>query len=229
MKALCLLLAALSQHPAPDETLDRIVAVVGTRPILASQIDEEMVQAQAQGQPLPADSAGRMAMRRQILDRLIELEILVQQAQRDTSIKVTDQEVLDQVEQTYQNVRKQFSSENDFRDQIRQARFGSVEEWRRWLGDEQRRQLYAQRLIEAQRQKGKLRPIPPTDAQMREFWEQNKDQQPKRPATVSFRQIVLKPTPDSAARQRALQLAESLVVELRHGADFAAAAKRFSG
>jgi peptidyl-prolyl cis-trans isomerase SurA len=215
---------------AHAQTLDRIVAIVGTRPVLASQIEEEMVQQQAQGQTLPTDSAGLAAMRRQVLDRLVELEILVQQAERDTSIKVTDQEVLDQVEQTYQNVRKQFTSENDFRDQIRQARFGSVEEWRRWLADEQRRQLYAQRLIEAQRQKGKLRPIPPTDAQMREFWEQNKEQQPKRPATISFRQIVIKPVADSASRQRALQLAESLVVALRHpGADFAAAAKRFSG
>ncbi len=230
MKALLVLLVACAVTAAASaQTLDRIVAVVGTRPILASQIEEEMVQQQAQGQTLPTDSAALATLRRQILDRLIELEILVQQAERDTSIKVTDQEVLDQVEQTYQNVRKQFSSENDFRDQIRQARFGSVEEWRRWLADEQRRQLYAQRLIEAQRQKGKLRPIPPTDAQMREFWEQNKDQQPKRPATVSFRQIVLKPVPDSAARLRALQLAESLVVQLRHGGDFAAAAKRFSG
>ncbi len=214
---------------AQEQPLDRIVAIVGTRPILASQIEEEMVQQQAQGAQLPTDAAGLAAMRRQVLDRLIELEILVQQAQRDTSIKVTDQEVLDQVEQTYQNVRKQFSSENDFRDQIRQARFGSVEEWRRWLADEQRRQLYAQRLIEAQRQKGKLRPIPPTDEQMREFWEQNRDQQPKRPATVSFRQIVIKPVADSAARLRALKLADSLVVELRKGADFAAAAKQFSG
>jgi peptidyl-prolyl cis-trans isomerase SurA len=225
-----LLAASVIAATAAAQTLDRIVAIVGTRPILASQIEEEMVQQQAQGQPLPTDSAGLAAMRKQILDRLVELEILVQQAERDTSIKVTDQEVLDQVEQTYQNVRKQFTSENDFRDQIRQARFGSVEEWRRWLADEQRRQLYAQRLIEAQRQKGKLRPIPPTDAQMREFWEQNKDQQPKRPATVSFRQIVIKPAPDSVARKRSLQLAESLVVALRHpGADFAAAAKRFSG
>ncbi|HUC41242.1 MAG TPA: peptidylprolyl isomerase, partial [Gemmatimonadales bacterium] len=214
---------------AQEQPLDRIVAIVGTRPILASQIEEEMVQQQAQGAQLPTDAAGLAALRRQVLDRLIELEILVQQAQRDTSIKVTDQEVLDQVEQTYQNVRKQFSSENDFRDQIRQARFGSVEEWRRWLADEQRRQLYAQRLIEAQRQKGKLRPIPPTDEQMREFWEQNRDQQPKRPATVSFRQIVIKPVADSAARLRALKLADSLVVELRKGADFAAAAKQFSG
>src|SRR5260370_40045413 len=144
-----------------------------------------MVQAQAQGQTIPTASVGRQTMRRQVLDRLVELELLVQQAQRDTTIKVTDQEVLDQVEQTYQNVRKQFTTENDFRDQIRQARFGSVEEWRRWLADEQRRQLYAQRLIEAQRQKGKLRPIPPTDAPMRQFWHKNKTQQTRRPAQAS--------------------------------------------
>ena len=230
MKTLLGLLAAFAvTTAAAQQSIDRIVAIVGTRPILASQIDEEMVQAQAQGQQVPQDSAGQALMRRQILDRIIELEILVQQAQRDTSIKVTDQEVLDQVEQTYQNVRKQFASENEFRDQIRQARFGSVEEWRRWLADEQRKQLFAQRLIEAQRQKGKLRPIPPTDAQMREFWEQNKAQQPRRPATVSFRQIVIRPVPDSVAKLRAYQRAESLVVELRRGGDFAAAAKRFSG
>ena len=229
MKRLFTLVACcLIATAARAQTLDRIVAVVGTHPILASQIEEEMVQAQAQGQQVPHDSAGRMVMRRQILDRLVELEILVQQAERDTTIKVTDQEVLDQVEQTYQNVRRQFASETDFRDQIRQARFGSVEEWRRWLADEQRRQLYAQRLIEAQRQKGKLRPIPPTEAQMREFWEQNRAQQPQRPATISFRPIVVRPVADSAARQRALARAESLVVELRHGGDFAGAAKRFS-
>src|SRR5437899_2201151 len=216
--------AAGAQQP-----IDRIVAIVGTRPILASQVEEEMVQAQAQGQPLPPDSAGRMLMRHQSLGDLLELELLVQQAQRDTAIKITDQEVLDQVEQTYQNVRKQFPSEVDFREQIKQAHFGSVEEWRRWLADEQRRQLYAQRLIEAQRQKGKLKPIPPTDAQMRECWEQNRAQQPRRPATIGFRQIVVRPMPDSASRVRALQLAESLVVQLRHGGDFAATAKRFSG
>jgi peptidyl-prolyl cis-trans isomerase SurA len=225
--ALCAL--GLVARPArAQEVLDRIVAIVGTRAILASEVEEEFVQAQAQGQPLPPDSASRMALRRQILDRIIELEVLVQQAQRDTAIKITEQEVLDQVEQTYQNVRKQFRSENEFRDQIRQAHFGSIEEWRRWLADQQRRELYAQRLIEAQKQAGKLRPIPPTDAQMREFWEQNKDQQPRRPETVSFRQIVIRPVPDSASKRIARARAESLMVELRRGADFATAAKRFS-
>src|SRR5260370_35182679 len=108
-----------------------------------------MVQAQAQGQTVPTDSVGRQTMRRQVLDRLIELELLVQQAQRDTSIKGTDQEVLDQTEQTYQNVRKQFTSETDFRDQIRQPQFRAVEERPPRHAREHPRALYARAPSEA--------------------------------------------------------------------------------
>jgi peptidyl-prolyl cis-trans isomerase SurA len=231
--ALNLLLCAATLTPAVTaqqaaRPLDRIVAVVGTRPILASQVDEELVRFQAQGGQLPTDSVGRAKVRRQILDRMVEEELIVQQAQRDTTVKVTDQEVLDAVEQTYQNARKQFTSELEFQNQLRAVGLGSVEEWRRQLAQDQRRRILQDRLFEALRQKGKLKPIPPTDAQMHEFWESSRAQQPKRPATVSFRQIVVKPQPDSGAKARARQLAESLLVELRHGADFAAVAKRFS-
>jgi len=216
---------ASQQAPRP---IDRIAAVVGTRAILTSQIDEEIVRFQAQGGQLPPDSAGREKMRHDLLDKMVEEELIVQQAQRDTNVKVTDQEVLDAVEQTYQNARKQFSSELEFQNQLRAVGLGSVEEWRRQLSDDQRRRILQDRLFETLRQKGKLKPIPPTDQQMRDFWEQNRSQQPKRPATVSFRQVVIKPQPDSAAKARASQLAESLLVELRHGADFASVAKRFS-
>jgi peptidyl-prolyl cis-trans isomerase SurA len=226
-----LLAAALPPAVAGQQAarpLDRIVAVVGTRPILASQVDEELVRFQAQGGQLPTDSAGRAKVRRQVLDRMVEEELIVQQAQRDTAVKVTEQEVLDAVEQTYQNARKQFTSEVEFQNQLRTVGLGTVEAWRAQLADDQRRRILQDRLFEMLRQKGKLRPIPPTDAQMREFWESSRAQQPKRPATVSFRQIVIKPQPDSAARARAYQLAESLLVELRRGADFAGVAKRFS-
>ena len=184
--------------------------------------------AQAQGLKMPTDSAGRDAVRRQVLSQMVDEELIVQQAERDTTIKVTDQEVQDQVEQTVQNVRKQFGSTADFQAQLRAAQFLSEEEWRRWLADQQRRAILQQRLLDQLRQKGKLRPIPPTDAQLRQFWEENKARQPKRPAAISFRQIVIAPQPDSAAKARARQLAESLVVVLRHGAKFADVAKQFS-
>ena len=213
---------------ASARPVDRIVAIVGSKPILASQGEEQLVLAQAQGLKMPTDSAGRDAVRRQVLSQMVDEELIVQQAERDTTIKVTDQEVQDQVEQTVQNVRKQFGSTADFQAQLRAAQFLSEEEWRRWLADQQRRAILQQRLLDQLRQKGKLRPIPPTDAQLRQFWEENKARQPKRPAAISFRQIVIAPQPDSAAKARARQLAESLVVVLRHGAKFADVAKQFS-
>ena len=213
---------------ASARPVDRIVAIVGSKPILASQVEEQLVLAQAQGLKMPTDSAGRDAVRRQVLSQMVDEELIVQQAERDTTIKVTDQEVQDQVEQTVQNVRKQFGSTADFQAQLRAAQFLSEEEWRRWLADQQRRAILQQRLLDQLRQKGKLRPIPPTDAQLRQFWEENKARQPKRPAAISLRQIVIAPQPDSAAKARARQLAESLVVVLRHGAKFADVAKQFS-
>src|SRR6059058_277781 len=219
---------AAAQSTARDRPVDRIMAIVGTTPILASQVEEQLVLAQSQGAKVPEDSAGREAARRQVLSQMADEELLVQQAERDTTIKVTEQEVQDAVEQTVQNVRKQFASIPEFQTQLRAAGFVSEEEWRRWLADQQRRAILQQRLIEGLKQRGKLKPIPPSDAEMRAFWEANRAQQAKRPAAISFRQIVIVPKPDSAASANALQLAESLVVALRGGANFGEVAKKYS-
>src|SRR3989454_7191847 len=159
---------------------------------------------------------------------MVDEELLVQQAERDTTIKVTDQEVQDAVEQTVQNVRKQFASIPEFQTQLRAAGFVSEEEWRRWLADQQRRAILQQRLIEGLKQRGKLKPISPTDAEMREFWESSRAQQPKRPAAISFRQIVIVPKADPDANARALHLSDSLVAALRRGAVFGDVARKFS-
>ena len=214
-----------AQQPVP---VDRIVAIVGSQPILSSQLEEELAQAQATGQTLPQDSAGRTALRRRILSSLVDMELMVQQAQRDTTVKVTEQEVQDAVEATVRNVRSRFPSETEFQRQLRLAGFGGSEEYRRWLAESQRRAILSQRLQEQLRQKQMLKPIPPTDAQMRAFWEENRGAAEKRPAVVSFRQIVLTPQPDSAASARARATAESLLVALRAGADFAATARALS-
>jgi len=217
--------AAVAQAPV---LVDRIVAVVGSQPILSSQLDEEIASAQAQGQTLPTDSAARAAMRRRILNNLVETELLVQQAERDTSVKVTEQEVQEAVEQTVKNVRNRFASEQEFQSQLKLAAFGGVQEWRRWLTEQQRRQILQQRLIENLRQKGKIKPIPPSDAQMRAYWDENRTADQRRPATASFRQIIVLAQPDSAARARALAKADSLLDALHHGADFAELARKFS-
>ena len=60
---------------------------------------------------------------------------MVQVAQRDTAIKVTDQEIADGVEQQFRNVRQRFTSELDFRSELDGPGFQTPEEFRRWLTD----------------------------------------------------------------------------------------------
>jgi peptidyl-prolyl cis-trans isomerase SurA len=230
---LALLLAGAGTASGQGETtepqfIDKIIAIVGNTPILASQVEEQILMATSNGAKVPDDSAGRVAMRRQVLDNMIDEELLVQQASRDTSIRLTEQEIQDQVEKTVTNVRRQFTNELDFETQLRAAGFASEEEWRRWLADTQRRTIQQQRLIESLRTRGKLRPIPPTDEQMREYWDESAAQRPKHPPLVSFRQIVIVVQPDPAAVTRTRALAESLKVALRAGASFVEVARGFS-
>jgi len=208
--------------------VDRVVAVVGNRPVLASQVEEELFSRQAQGVQLPTEPERLEALRRQVISSIVDEELLVQQATRDTTITVTDQEIADGVEQQVRKVRGNFSSEVDYRDELKKAGFQTPEEYRRWLTDQQRRAALQNRLIDGLRSAGKLKPVAPTEQEMRKFFDEQKGNLGTRPATISFRQIVVTPKPSAAAKARARAQADSIVLELRRGADFATAARRFS-
>jgi peptidyl-prolyl cis-trans isomerase SurA len=208
--------------------VDKVLAVVGNRPVLASQVDEEIFSRQSQGQQLPTEPEAVAVLRKQVVQSIVDEELLVQQAQRDTSIQVTDQEVADGVEQQVRKVRTNFTSEVDYRAELKKAGFQTPEEYRRWLTDQQRRAAFQNRLIDKLRSDGKLKPVPPTEPEMRTFFQEQKGSLGSRPATISFRQIVVTPQATPEAKARARARADSILLELRRGADFATAAKRFS-
>ncbi len=168
------------------------------------------------------------AIRQQIVSSIIDEELLVQQAMRDTSIKVTDEEIASGVEEQVRKVRTNFKSEIEYAGELRKAGFQTPEEYRRWLTDQQRRAAYQNRLIEKLRSEGKLKPVAPTEKEMKQYFEEQKASLGSRPATISFRQIVVTPMPSPAAKARTKAEADSIVLELRRGADFAVAARRFS-
>jgi len=229
LTALTLLAAAPAAAQGQAVVVDRVVAVVGNKPLLASQVDEDIFSQQAQGSKLPSgDSVAMRALRAQVLNALIDQELLVQEALRDTTIKVTDQEVAARVEQQIKRVRQGFTSEVDYRNELKKAGFGSPEEYRRWLTEQQRRVALQEALKTSLRDKEKLKPVAPTEQQMQAFYEARKASLGKRPATISFKQMVIAPKADSASKARSYALADSIAVALREGADFATAARRFS-
>jgi peptidyl-prolyl cis-trans isomerase SurA len=209
------------------DTVDRVMAVVAYTPILASELDEELFLRFPDGKNLPPEGPQRDALRKQFLQELIDIELLYQAAIKDTTVKVTDEQVNAAVDQQLRNVRQKFPSDAAFRQEIAKTGFQTTDEYRAWLTERQRKELVRNQYLESLRGSGKLKPVIPTEKELRAAYEERKSGQ-KRPETISFQQVVIAPTAQPAAKQRARELADSIVNELRNGADFAVAAKRFS-
>jgi len=180
---------------------------------------------------LPSDSASLDQLRRLILDTLIVEEILVQAAERDTLVFIVEEDVQSRADDQLRDIRSGFVSELDFHQEIRRVGFATPDEYRLWMVRGIRRQMQQDQLLALLQQTGAIRPIPPTENELREIFriavEQSQQAEP-RPPLVTFRQVVVNPTPDSVSLERARVRAESVLVRARAGEDFAALATEFS-
>jgi peptidyl-prolyl cis-trans isomerase SurA len=78
------------------------------------------------------------------------------------------------------------------------------------------------------REDSKIIPANVTEDEVKEAFERSRASLPRRPATVTFRQIVMAPKATPAAKELARQKAESILAEIKRGGDFALLAKRES-
>ena len=212
--------------------LDRVVGVVGDEPILWSTVLERINVGRAQGVlQIPPDSAGQMGVARKVTNDLIDEELLVQKA-KELKIEVTDDDVAPAVEEQLKRVREAYPSTVEFRAALKQAGYGTPEEYRKALMDQQKRMLLERKVIEKLKQEGKLLPVGVTEADVDTAFNKNRALLPKRPATVTFRQLVIPPRPTPAAKAIARAKADSIYAELKKlgpsAEEFASVARRES-
>ena len=232
--------ALLAQNPPPAAPragqgtdtsaaqVDRIAAVVGDRPILWTELMEEINERRARGLKLPTDSAGQMELSRGVIQEMVDEEAIVQHALRDTSVHVSDLDVQNAADAQMKRVRSQFKTDAEFAQALKSGGFGTPEEYKRWMTEKSRRSALQEKLFAKLRQAGKIVPVPVSEQDVNEAFEKSKTNLPKRPATVTFRQIVVPSKPSEKAKAAARAKAESLLVEVRKGGDFEQIAKRES-
>lgn len=88
--------------------MDGIVAVVGSKPILWSEVQEQLLQERARGAQLPDDSAGAVQFARTVIQQMIDEQVLLQRAANDTALHVADEDLKATVDQQIAQVRGQF-------------------------------------------------------------------------------------------------------------------------
>lgn len=205
--------------------VDRLVAIVGDQPLLWSDVLSFINQQRAAGVTIPPDSAGQTAFAREALNQLVDEEILVQKAHA-MKVEVTEGEVNRTVDDQIKRVRGQFKTDEEYRTELKNAGFGTPEEYRRTLYTQFYRRALQQRVFPDLQKTALRRNV--SDAEVEDAFQKNKEILKNQPATVTFRQIVVAPKPTAEQKKQARAKAESLLVEIRKGGDFEQIAKRES-
>ena len=218
---------AAQQPVAQRATLDRIVAVVGDQPITRFDLEQRMLQDQQRGMRPPTDSAALKAYEMQTLNTMIDEELLLQKA-KELKVDVPDNEINAAVDRQIRDIKARFPTESEFRTELAKAGLGTPEEYRRMLVDQMKRDETIKRTMQKLREDNKVIPANVTEDEVKEAFERSRASLPRRPAQVTFRQIVIAPRPTAAAKEVARVKAESILAEIKKGGDFALLAKRES-
>ncbi len=218
----------VAADPGIKIDIDRIVAVVGVTPILWSEVLEQVNIRRARGIQVPEDPEAQEKFAREVLGEMIDVEVMVQRARKDTSIVVADTDLNETVDQRMKQLRDNFKSDAELNQALKGDGFGTIEEYRRWMMDQARRSTMQQKLVQKFRQDGKMITVAVAEDEITEAFAKEKERLPKRPATVTFRQIVVPTTASDSSKKVAFTKTDSLLTELRTGGDFEKIAKRES-
>lgn len=217
---------ATAARPVPPSLpIDRVVAIVGDQPVLWTNVLTAINQRRAQGLQLPTDSAGLATLARTVLNDLVDEEILVQKA-KEMKLEVTDGDLTASADRQIKSIRSQFKTDEEYRTELRNAGLGTPEDYRKSLIDQYRRQNLQQKAFAELRKRAK--PVNVTEEEVTAAFERSRADLQKRPATVTFRQIIVSPKGSAAAKAKAKSRADSLLAEIRKGGDFEQIAKRES-
>jgi peptidyl-prolyl cis-trans isomerase SurA len=108
----CLLLSGtiifnLGFTKGQDKVVDQIVAVIGSNPILKSDIETSVIQKQAQGVTTAGD------MKCEVLEELLEQRLLLAEAELDTTIIITDSQINQNMDRRMQYFIENMGSEKE--------------------------------------------------------------------------------------------------------------------
>jgi len=215
MKSLLIgLLICLSGSAFSQQVLDKIIAVIDNEFILQSELDFQIQLLANQKKLNPEDPA----LKKQVLNALIEEKLVYAQAGID-SIIVTDDEVTRQIDYQLNMFIQQYGS----KEKVEQAYGMTMERIRRELRDDVQKNLMTQRLREK-----KFGAVEASHREVEDFFYKYKDSLGVIPEKVKISHIFMNPGTSDRLKKKYRDLAVSLLDSIKNGVDFSTLAKQYS-
>ncbi len=207
------------------EEVDRIIAVAQDSVILMSQLRERELQMGLAGFPMPTEPNALLEVRRDLLDQMVNEQLVIQAALADTTIQVNEEQLDEIVRQDIDGRIERAGGEEAFQAALAEQDL-TIVAFRETLKNDARGQQLSQQYMAKQQRNVRVAEI--EESELRTFYEENRAQIGRRPATITFRQVVVEPQPTADADSAALRVADSLYFEVLNGADFPELAERWS-
>ncbi len=204
------------------ETLDRVVAVVGNRVILSSELDFQVQLYITQSGQQIQDSAVIDTLRKNLLDQMINDRLILIKATDDTSIVVKDEDVEQALNKRLDDLRSQFPTEQAFTQQLIAEGF-TLPDLKNKLRSDIRDQQLKDQLINKL-----LAKVTVTRPEVESFYQRYRDSLPDVPQTIKVAHILLKPETSEATADSLKTLANSILEQIKNGANFEDMARKYS-
>jgi peptidyl-prolyl cis-trans isomerase SurA len=205
-----------------QEVLDGVAAVVDDKIILVSEIESQIQLAGLQ-QSLDLSNKARVdSLRKSLLQQMIDDKLVLIEAAKDTSFKVTNKQIEDALDQQITRIKGQFPSEETFLRQLT-AEGLTLKTLRSRYREQVKNQLLKEMFLEK-----KLGKITISSGEVKEFYTTYKDSLPEKPAGVHLAQLLLSPAPSQAVKDSLRDFAEKVATRIKAGDDFALLAQTYS-
>jgi peptidyl-prolyl cis-trans isomerase SurA len=218
----CAAAPAGGAKPANARKVEDVAALVGSTPILLSEVEDQVKVASEQLQVDLADTAASNKLHRDVLGKLVDDQLVMLEAEAQ-NLKVGEDEIKKAVDDEIAGNIRQMGGPDGFSAQLKKE--GLTEEaLRARYAEEARKQMLAGRLIQKE---VKPKIVVPDDAAKR-FWDENRSQIPKKPRQLKIQDLFVATKPDSIIDRRALDRALEIRGKVLAGLLFSKAAADYS-
>lgn len=205
-----------------QEVLDRIIAVVGEKIILESELDFQLQLYITQMGRRWTNQTEEDQLKKDLLDQMINDKLILIQAEKDTLLKVTTKETDEALERHLSEIKGQFPSDEAFKREL-EAEGLTEKNLRKRYKKQAKNELLMNKLISS-----KLARVGVSSHEVKEFFKLYQDSLPQQPESANLSHILLliKPTQSTLDSLRAKS--EFILAQVQAGGDFSDLAKRYS-
>ncbi len=217
MKKIILILFALTVLMIAAEVLDEIFAKVGREIILKSDLEKR------EQQLLAAGLLNQEVTDFDILNDMIETRLILQKA-KEENYEVDEERARSLAEQEIRNAAAGFPTETDFKKKLKKEMGLTVLELKEFYIEMINEQGLKEQII-TNEIKNKIHV---TEAEVEEYFQENKDEMPMRPEMDQLGMILKNIEPSPETRKKALIKINKIKDKLNEGEDFSDLAKELS-